>query len=48
MNRFGLLLSVGICSLFLKAGQSWRTTASTTLIAVVVTPGDGAGRVDRL
>ncbi len=35
---FGLLLSVAILFSFLKAGQSWRTTTSTTLIAVVVIP----------
>jgi multidrug efflux pump subunit AcrB len=35
---FGLMLSVAILFAFLKSGQSWRTTASTTLIAVVVIP----------
>ena len=35
---FGLLLSVAILFAFLKSGQSWRTTASTTLIAIVVIP----------
>lgn len=35
---FGLLLSVAILFAFLKSGQSWRTTSSTTLIAIVVIP----------
>ena len=35
---FGLLLSVAILFGFLKSGQRWRTTVSTTAIAVVVIP----------
>ncbi len=35
---FGLLLSVAIMVGFLKSGQSWFTTFSTTAIAVVVIP----------
>ena len=35
---FGLLLSVGIMVAFLKSGQRWLTTLSTTLVAVVVIP----------
>ncbi len=35
---FGLLLSVGIMIGFLKSGQRWMTTFSTTAIAVVVIP----------
>src|SRR5207247_155017 len=34
----GLLLSAVVLFVFLKAGQSWRTTTSTTLVAVVVIP----------
>src|SRR5207247_2993286 len=34
----GLVLSSVVLFLFLKAGQSWRTTLSTTLVAVVVIP----------
>ena len=35
---FGLLLSVAILFGFLKSGNTWRTTASATLVAVVVIP----------
>ncbi len=35
---FGLVLSVAILVGFLKAGQTWRTTLSTTFVAVVVIP----------
>jgi CzcA family heavy metal efflux pump len=35
---FGLLLSIGILFGFLKSGQRWTTTLSTTAIAVVVIP----------
>ncbi len=35
---FGLVLSVAILFGFLKTGNAWRTTAGTTLIAVVVIP----------
>ena len=35
---FGLLLSVAILFGFLKSGQRWSTTVSTTAIAVVVIP----------
>ncbi|MEO2089581.1 MAG: efflux RND transporter permease subunit, partial [Gemmataceae bacterium] len=35
---FGLMLSVGIMVAFLKSGQRWLTTVSTTAVAVVVIP----------
>ena len=35
---FGLFLSVAILFGFLKSGQRWTTTATTTLVAVVVIP----------
>lgn len=35
---FGLLLSVAVLIAFLKSGQTWATTLSTTAIAIVVIP----------